>query len=70
MSGGENKKSRSHRLRDFLELLPGFEPGDLILTKDALYLLSYSSIRHPTGFDPWGVATEKGLEPSASSVTG
>ena len=44
--------------------------GDLILTKDALYLLSYSSILHPTGFNPWGVATEKGLEPSTSSVTG
>ena len=44
--------------------------GDLILTKDALYLLSYSSILYPTGFDPWGVATEKGLEPSTSSVTG
>ena len=34
--------------------------GDLILTKDALYRLSYSSI----------LATEKGLEPSTSSVTG
>ena len=34
--------------------------ADLILTKDALYLLSYSSI----------LATEKGLEPSTSSVTG
>ena len=44
--------------------------GDLILTKDALYLLSYSSILYPTGVGPWGVATEKGLEPSTSSVTG
>ena len=34
--------------------------ADLILTKDALYLLSYSSI----------LATKKGLEPSTSSVTG
>ena len=34
--------------------------GDLILTKDALYLLSYISV----------VATEKGLEPSTSGVTG
>ena len=34
--------------------------ADLILTKDALYLLSYSS----------KLATKKGLEPSTSSVTG
>ena len=42
--------------------------ADLILTKDALYLLSYSSILAPG----WGhvMATEKGLEPSTSSVTG
>ena len=43
--------------------------GDLILTKDALYRLSYSSISHAP--DEGGmVATEKGLEPSTSSVTG
>ena len=42
--------------------------GDLILTKDALYLLSYNSKVHAPG---WGhVATEKGLEPSTSGVTG
>ena len=35
--------------------------ADLILTKDALYLLSYSSIK---------MATRNGLEPSTSSVTG
>ena len=34
--------------------------ADLILTKDALYLLSYSSIWRPR----WG------LEPTTSSVTG
>ena len=34
--------------------------ADLILTKDALYLLSYSS----------EMATKKGLEPSTSGVTG
>ena len=34
--------------------------ADLILTKDALYLLSYSS----------KMATKKGLEPSTSGVTG
>ena len=43
--------------------------GDLILTKDALYRLSYNSISHAP--DEGGmVATEKGLEPSTSSVTG
>ena len=43
--------------------------GDLILTKDALYLLSYIS----KAYAPYGrgiVATEKGLEPSTSGVTG
>ena len=43
--------------------------GDLILTKDALYLLSYIS----KFYAPYGrgiVATEKGLEPSTSGVTG
>ena len=43
--------------------------GDLILTKDALYLLSYIS----KYYAPWIrgiVATEKGLEPSTSGVTG
>ena len=34
--------------------------ADLILTKDALYLLSYSSI----------MATRMGLEPTTSGVTG
>jgi len=36
--------------------------GDLILTKDALCRLSYSSILN--------LATQNGLEPSTSSVTG
>ena len=43
--------------------------GDLILTKDALYLLSYSSILASL-LGGKIVATEKGLEPSTSSVTG
>ena len=34
--------------------------ADLVITNDVLYLLSYNSI----------MATEKGLEPSTSSVTG
>ena len=44
--------------------------ADLILTKDALYLLSYSSIFAPTHRGQILLATEKGLEPSTSSVTG
>ena len=43
--------------------------GDLILTKDALYLLSYSSKVHAP-LKGACVATEKGLEPSTSGVTG
>ena len=44
--------------------------GDLILTKDALYLLSYSSKLYAPLEGAYSVATEKGLEPSTSSVTG
>ena len=43
--------------------------GDLILTKDALYLLSYSS-KDYAPLTRGIVATEKGLEPSTSGVTG
>ena len=56
--------------------------GDLILTKDALYLLSYISesscpffkghVATKKGLEPstGHVATKKGLEPSTSGVTG
>ena len=51
--------------------------GDLILTKDALYLLSYSSICaayaafYSKRLAPFHtMATQNGLEPSTSSVTG
>ena len=44
--------------------------GDLILTKDALYLLSYSSKVYAPYERGISVATEKGLEPSTSGVTG
>ena len=57
-------------LRSLMELLSRLELPNLFITNEVLYLLSYSSILYPTGFNPWGVATEKGLEPSASSVTG
>ena len=43
--------------------------ADLILTKDALYLLSYSSEK-TCPFFKGHVATKKGLEPSTSGVTG
>ena len=43
--------------------------GDLILTKDALYLLSYSSKLYAPKIGAY-LATEKGLEPSTSGVTG
>ena len=45
--------------RNFYGAADQIRTGDLILTKDALYRLSYSSM-----------ATRNGLEPSTSSVTG
>ena len=53
------KKKLRHKVEAF-GAAGRIRTADLILTKDALYLLSYSSI----------LATEKGLEPSTSSVTG
>ena len=44
--------------------------ADLILTKDALYLLSYSSKVYAPHNERHIVATKKGLEPSTSGVTG
>ena len=49
------------RFREFPGAAGRIRTADLILTKDALYLLSYSSIK---------MATRNGLEPSTSSVTG
>ena len=43
--------------------------GDLILTKDALYLLSYNSKLYAP-LEKGHMATAKGLEPSTSGVTG
>ena len=59
-----------------MELLMGIEPMNLILTKDALCRLSYSSLfsfSDHTGrasLPGMTLATQNGLEPSASSVTG
>ena len=52
-----------------MELLTRFELVTLILTKDALYRLSYSSEKNGTITVPF-LATRMGLEPTASSVTG
>ena len=49
------------KIRNLLELLVQIRTADLILTKDALYRLSYSSING----DP-----ERGSNSSTSSVTG
>ena len=54
------KKHRKPKLSMLFGAAGRIRTADLILTKDALYLLSYSSI----------LATKKGLEPSTSSVTG
>ena len=56
------------RNRAFFGAVTRIRTGDLILTKDALYLLSYNSKVHAP--ERGHVATEKGLEPSTSSVTG
>ena len=44
MSGGENKKIPKPQASGFFGAAARIRTGDLILTKDALYLLSYSSI--------------------------
>ena len=63
------KKPVISRITGFFGAVTQIRTGDLILTKDALYRLSYNSISHAP--DEGGmVATEKGLEPSTSSVTG
>ena len=54
----------------FLGAATQIRTGDLILTKDALYLLSYSSKLYAPLEGAYSVATEKGLEPSTSGVTG
>ena len=54
------KSIENRSFRCFFGAAGQIRTADLILTKDALYLLSYSSI----------LATKKGLEPSTSSVTG
>ena len=55
------KKHRKPKFSMLFGAAGRIRTADLILTKDALYLLSYSSIK---------MATRNGLEPSTSSVTG
>ena len=65
----KSKKPVTVEVTGFFGAVTQIRTGDLILTKDALYRLSYNSISHAP--DEGGmVATEKGLEPSTSSVTG
>ena len=65
----KSKKPVTIEVTGFFGAVTQIRTGDLILTKDALYRLSYNSISHAP--DEGGmVATEKGLEPSTSSVTG
>ena len=65
----KSKKPEIIEISGFFGAVTQIRTGDLILTKDALYRLSYNSISHAP--DEGGmVATEKGLEPSTSSVTG
>ena len=63
------KAPKSYDFDAFYGAAGQIRTADLILTKDALYLLSYSSIL-PSQSGGKVVATEKGLEPSTSSVTG
>ena len=73
--GRKRKKPRIRRFKAF-GAARQIRTADLILTKDALYLLSYSSISGPFGtMQPvltvvFKMATRKGLEPSTSGVTG
>ena len=65
----KSKKPVTVEVTGFFGAVTQIRTGDLILTKDALYRLSYNSISHAP--DEGGmVATEEGLEPSTSSVTG
>ena len=53
-------KKKHHPKMVFNGAVKQIRTADLVITNDVLYLLSYNSI----------MATEKGLEPSTSSVTG
>ena len=63
------KDSRPDRGDCFFGADSQIRTGDLILTKDALYLLSYIS-ESSCPLKKGHVATKKGLEPSTSGVTG
>ena len=62
-------KRTSFRMSSSFGAIAGIRTPDLILTKDALYLLSYNSVftfKRKVN----EMATQNGLEPSTSSVTG
>ena len=73
---GEKEKSLESEDSRLFGAARQIRTADLILTKDALYLLSYSSISVPFGTMQtvltvvFKMATRKGLEPSTSGVTG
>ena len=69
MVAAESKKRDTQTSVSFFGAATQIRTGDLILTKDALYLLSYSSKVHAPIFGAC-LATAKGLEPSTSGVTG
>ena len=68
-NGTNNKKGIDQTTDSFSGADSQIRTGDLILTKDALYLLSYISKFYAPSRRGI-VATEKGLEPSTSGVTG
>ena len=63
------KRKTPDRVSFFSGAVTQIRTENLILTKDALYRLSYNSIQCPADIIR-GVATEMGLEPTTSSVTG
>ena len=67
---GDAKNPRPRWGHGFSGAAGQIRTADLILTKDALYRLSYSSILAPWKEGARCVATEMGLEPTTSSVTG
>ena len=60
VSSSPEKRKNHRRLTVVNGAVKQIRTADLVITNDVLYLLSYNSI----------MATEKGLEPSTSSVTG
>ena len=56
----KKEKTQNPKILSLSGAVNQIRTGDLVLTKDVLYLLSHNSI----------LATRMGLEPTTSSVTG